>query len=476
MLRQLCHPRVVILAITALALLAALLALPKVLNDRARTTGANPITPGVFTGLGFDQCQAPRQSHMDTWLAKSPFRAVGIYISGDSRACRTQTYLNATWVATQLSKGWHLLPITLGPQASCQGRFPRYKDDFKISAKAASDYAAARAQGTAEGTKTVTDAKALGLVEGSTLYYDLEGFTYTKTACRESALRFVSAWSARVKQLGFRAGLYSSAGSGMKMIEAARVSTPANITLPDAIWLARYDGKANTSATDYISDAGWQGNRVKQFQGGHNETYGGVTINIDRNYLDLTAVVSAPAATAATTASSSAAPAKTVPSVAAETHCGGVEVNLSAYYPVRKPTATYTPDRASTLALSCLLRERTTYRGPVSATMTPSLQSFIRTWRKHHGYAVSTVWNYKLWMWLLAKGSRPTLKATTTGARVRDVQRALTVANPKRPVAATGYFDKAGLAALRAWRAKVGLGTGTPFSVKEWKALQAGRR
>ena len=47
-------------------------------------------TPGDFTGYGFDQCLAPTQAAMDTWWKKSPFSAVGIYISGDSRACRSQ--------------------------------------------------------------------------------------------------------------------------------------------------------------------------------------------------------------------------------------------------------------------------------------------------------------------------------------------------------------------------------------------------
>src|SRR6478752_6844246 len=104
----------------------------------ARTQKAkklNVVTPGDFTGYGFDQCQAPSQAKMDTWLATSPFLAVGIYIDGNSRACRNQTYLDATWVSTQLANGWKLLPITLGPQASCQPRFPRYKDDFRISSK-----------------------------------------------------------------------------------------------------------------------------------------------------------------------------------------------------------------------------------------------------------------------------------------------------------------------------------------------------
>ena len=57
-------------------------------------------TPGDFTGYGFDQCLAPSQSAMDHWLSHSPFLAVGIYISGDSRACRSQPNLTPTWVST----------------------------------------------------------------------------------------------------------------------------------------------------------------------------------------------------------------------------------------------------------------------------------------------------------------------------------------------------------------------------------------
>ena len=108
-------------------------------------------TPGDFTGYGFDQCLAPTQSAMDTWWKKSPFSAVGIYISGDSRACRSQPNLSPTWVATQVARGWRLLPIALGPQASCQPRFPRYADDFKISPKPAGGYATGSGPGVGRG-------------------------------------------------------------------------------------------------------------------------------------------------------------------------------------------------------------------------------------------------------------------------------------------------------------------------------------
>ena len=130
---------------------------------------ANPITPGTFRGYGFDQCEAPRQAAMDAWLRNSNFRAVGIYISGNSRACRAQTNLTATWVANQLSRGWRLLPITLGPQASCSTRYPRYgaSIDPKINSSSTDGFAAAKAQAASEASKAVGRARQLGIVAGN---------------------------------------------------------------------------------------------------------------------------------------------------------------------------------------------------------------------------------------------------------------------------------------------------------------------
>src|SRR4051812_13562080 len=135
----------------------------------ARAT-ANPPTPGDFTGYGFDQCLAPTQATMDRWLTSSPFLAVGIYISGDSRGCRNQPNLTPAWVSAQLSKGWRLLPITLGPQASCQPRYPRYQDDFTISPAPGTNggYGTARRMAWNEATRSVSVAAGPRIVKGST--------------------------------------------------------------------------------------------------------------------------------------------------------------------------------------------------------------------------------------------------------------------------------------------------------------------
>ena len=76
---------------------------------------ANVATPGDFTGYGFDQCLGPSQAAMDRWLTHSPFLAVGIYISGDSRACRSQPNLTPAWVIVESkpSRSYHsVLPWT----------------------------------------------------------------------------------------------------------------------------------------------------------------------------------------------------------------------------------------------------------------------------------------------------------------------------------------------------------------------------
>ena len=150
-----------------------------------------------------------------------------------------------------------------------------------------SGYAKAAAQGSAEADKNAADAMAYGIGPGSTIWYDLEGFDLTNTSCRESALVFVSSWVSRIKAQGYVAGFYSSASSGIKMLDDARTQRPGQFALPDRIWIARWDGAANTSTT-YIPDDGWRpGGRMKQYLGGHNETWGEVTINIDSNYVDL---------------------------------------------------------------------------------------------------------------------------------------------------------------------------------------------
>ncbi|KRF02577.1 hypothetical protein ASG88_04160 [Nocardioides sp. Soil777] len=418
-------------------------------------------TPGDFTGHGFDQCVAPTQAAMDAWIKHSPFRAVGIYISGDSRACRTQPNLSPTWVSTQVSRGWRLLPIALGPQASCLDRFPRYSDDFKIDPRSAGGYAAARAQGVVEADKNAADAAALGIGAGATLWYDLEAFDLGNTSCRESALAFTSAWVTRIKQLGYVAGFYSSASSGIKMLDDARRLRPGQFALPDRIWIARWDGVANTS-TSYIPEDGWRpGGRMKQYRGGHNETWGGVTINIDSNYLELSGTPAAPPAPVP-------APAP-APVAAPESHCGGTRVDFPAYYTLKPRAAS----RARTLALQCLLKEKKRYVGKLDGDYDRATRRAAGAWMRSRGFKPTATWRRKHWVTLLAGQERPVLAVGATGPAVSRLQRALTAARQRTAV--TGSFDEATRTALLAYQAKVKTSPTGTTDAATWKKLAKGR-
>lgn len=433
----------------------------EVAKGKAKAKRDNVVTPGSFTGYGFDQCLAPNQKQMDRWLEHSPFLAVGIYISGDSRACRVQPNLTPTWVSTQLAKGWRLLPITLGPQASCQPRFPRYGTDVTIDPTRAPNtgaYVNAYTQGVNEATKAVAAAGALGIVAGSTLWYDLEGFSYNNTKCRESALSFLSGWTQQLHVLGYVSGVYSSAGSGMRALDEVRVNRPTAYALPDQVWIARWDGIANTSVNPtYMRADGWPKARIKQYQGGHDERWGGVRINIDRNFLDVgTGSVGVP-----------------------ETHCGGVPVAFSSY-PALVPASTgRTSNPNKVKALQCLLTEAGVYTGPVDGVYGDSTVQAVNAWQGSHGLVVQPEWSREAWLTLLSAGTAPVLKFGSASVEVRRLQRALksTVASDaQRKLRATGVFDSRTDAAVRAYQTRLGLPVSGVANTVTWKTLQAGRR
>jgi hypothetical protein len=418
--------------------------------------GGNPVTPGDFRGYGFDQCLAPSQEAMNRWMQNSPFLAAGIYISGSSRGCRSQPNLTPTWIRNNLRNGWKLLPITLGPQASCHPGFPRYNDDRKIdpSPGAKGLYGDARRQGWAEAEKTVRAARRLGIAPRSTLWYDLEGFDIRNTRCRQSALAFLSAWTVRLHRLGYVSGVYSSAGSGIRALDDLRVRRTKGYTLPDQIWIARWDGVANTS-TSYIREDGWRpGGRMKQYRGGHRETWGGVTINIDSNYAQLGRGMYAPP----------------------ERRCGGVRLDHRTYPVLQRPRTGQVPPAGQVRALQCLLREKGYYRGNLDGKYWASTRAAAKAWQRDRGFAPSDTFWRDRWVAILSQGSRPALKYGSAGGETRRIQRALNAADPmlRRPI--HGRYGTSVKAAVRTYQRKTGMKVTGIVNRATWKKLQAGRR
>jgi peptidoglycan hydrolase-like protein with peptidoglycan-binding domain len=410
---------------------------------------ANPPTPRDFTGYGFDQCLAPTQSAMDAWLEHSPFWAVGIYISGESRACRNQPNLTPAWVGKQLENGWRLLPITLGPQASCSDRFPRYGTDETIDPSSGSNYADARGQGRREAVDAVSVARSLGIVEGSTLWYDLEAYDIRNTHCRESALSFTSAWTRKLHKLGYVSGVYSSAGSHILAMDDARVDRPGRFALPDRIWIARWDGVADTS-TSYIREDGWRpGGRMKQYRGDHRETHGGVTIDIDSNFIDL--------------GRGSVAPAE-------KAHCGGVRLSYRTY-PKLRSGATGSKVRA----VQCLLTRAGHYAGPITGTMDAATGNAVRAFRLERGWAGNRNVNAGVWTALHSRGRESIIKYGAASEMVRRLQRALNAA-AGAGLTVDGTFEGRTTSAVASYQRRVGLpGTGV-VTIATWNHLQRGER
>ena len=195
--------------------------------------------------------------------------------------------------------------------------------------------------------------------------------------------------------------------------------------------MARWDGVANTS-TSYIREDGWRpGGRIKQYIGGHDETWGGVRINIDRNFLDLGK-------------GSCAAP---------QTHCGGVRVDFPDYVTLNANTDY--PDRIK--GLQCLLKEQDAYAGKVNGNYTKATIAAVRAWQTGHGFTASDSWSRPNWMSLAVAGQREILKFGSAGPDVRRIQRALNAYSGKSRLTVSGVFDGATDRALRAYQKKVGV-------------------
>jgi hypothetical protein len=233
--------------------------MPSTLQPFASTTTLST----EYTGSGFDTCTAPSASAMSTWLSASPYRAIGIYIGGSDRGC-AQPNLTASWVSQQVAAGWHFQPLYVGPQANGE-----------ITAPASQAVAAA--------DDAVNQAAALGFGPGSLLYYDMEAY---QSAQSSTAVAFMSAWTTELHAKGYQSGIYSSMNSGVA--DLLNNYTNTSFTEPDVLFFAHIPGSGATTSDPEVPANEWANHqRAHQYGLGNSETYGGVTMNVDDNYLDV---------------------------------------------------------------------------------------------------------------------------------------------------------------------------------------------
>lgn len=252
---------------------------------KAESTPMLALPPGGSTRIslnrGFDKCQAGSVAQMQLWWDNSPYFDSNIYMSGRARACPTQPFTNnPAWIDAVSAQGWGLIPTVVGYQAPCSVSTTPHKFS--------TDPAVAETQGRGEADIAVADANSIGLTPGSVLYYDMERYNDSGDGiCRTAAIAFLKGWTERVHELGYVSGVYGSPTNAVPdwwpMPAASRM---------DAIWMARWDlvmsvWTYNSPSPAFPVGAWANHQRIKQWKGpGFNETWGGVTFNIDGNISD----------------------------------------------------------------------------------------------------------------------------------------------------------------------------------------------
>ncbi|WP_030232813.1 glycoside hydrolase domain-containing protein [Streptomyces sp. NRRL S-350] len=250
-------------------------AVPRIRAVTLPDRGAPPRYRETWSGAAFDACAAPPLDTLRAWRGTSPYGAVGIYTSGSQRGCG-QPRLTADWVRQARALGWRFLPVHVGLQAPCadQSSKPRRIDP-----------ANAVQQGRDEAGEAVRALQPLGFGVGSPVYLDIEAYPLRDPACSQAVVDFTLGWTQALHSAGYRSGFYSSLDSGITDLAAA--ARAGSSPMPDALWYARWDDHADTAGSGALTPDLWGlHQRVHQYHGNVEETYGGAALTIDRNQVD----------------------------------------------------------------------------------------------------------------------------------------------------------------------------------------------
>jgi hypothetical protein len=240
---------------------------------RLASSAGVSVGPVSWTGLAFDACTAPSPQTMAAWRVTSPYRGVGVYIGGINRACG-DGYLSASWINAEVAAGWNFIPLYVGRQASCADQ---------AGLESISTSGAAGVEGVQAADDAVAQAELFGMGAGSPIFYDMESWNTSNTKCSAAVVNFVAAWDHELAQQGYVSGIYGSADGGISQDIAPLFSATG---LPRDVDIAEWDDEANT-ASAYLPASYWPGHhRIKQFEGGRTVTFGGATINLDKDYVD----------------------------------------------------------------------------------------------------------------------------------------------------------------------------------------------
>jgi photosystem II stability/assembly factor-like uncharacterized protein len=255
------------------------------LFDSATSTSSS--TMHLSKHLGFDAAFVPldtaSQPVMATWWKLSPYYDTSLYLpAAANRQGSLDKNLTPTWVSGIITEGWGVVPIWVGLQAPCNnvnsatpGRYAVFNE------------ATAAAQGKSEADNAVANAATFGIT-GSVIYLDIENYNTSDSACSASVSAFVGAWDNELHLKHFSAGVYANA---VPLAQDISVASPK----PDEVWVAAYVtypkiGAASIWGIKNLPDSLWPRNqRMHQYlnySGTSNETYGGYSVQLDRDIND----------------------------------------------------------------------------------------------------------------------------------------------------------------------------------------------
>jgi photosystem II stability/assembly factor-like uncharacterized protein len=242
---------------------------PRWIQAAVAESAVQPLSTVVGTGEGFDGCD-PTTSDLAAWYKDSPYNYVNVYIGGNNAYC-PQPGLNTSFVNTVVGQGWGLIPTWVGPQAPHSCTSCGSCSSFSTNTTTAASQAKSQAQSAA------SKMSSIGL-SGTIVYYDLEEYT-DSSSCSAAAKAFVNEWVEELHTLGYSAGVYGSPDNANT--DWLNISHP-----PDDVWIALWNGVKSTTNLSPIPNSDWDNNqRIHQYDYLGNQTYGGITINIDGDYL-----------------------------------------------------------------------------------------------------------------------------------------------------------------------------------------------
>ena len=244
--------------------------------------------PGSFTGYAFDTCDAPSQRTMDRWRTRSKYCGRRhLHRRDEPRLRRAAEPDTRRGSASSPARAGGCCRWSSGRQASV---LPEGLLHAASGSPADPRRRLRRGAGPGRGRGRRRRARrraAWASPGGSVLWFDLEHFDIEQEAVPAlGAGVHLRRGPGGCTRLGYRSGFYSSASSGIPMVDDARRKHAAAATRCPTTCGSRSGTASDTVRSAYICERGWWPHRrVHQYRGGHDERHGGSRLNVDSNFL-----------------------------------------------------------------------------------------------------------------------------------------------------------------------------------------------